>query len=113
MKTIAIMEGSTERTIKSFMEIFKKLCLSNDKVRYAKVYYNLNELISYEQDPLTFPLTIYTDDYVFCLADCTAGYGGTGPQGTVEVLKYLDMTFDENEIYRRRENGITNLLIRR
>lgn len=108
---ISIMEGSTEKTIKVFKSTFTNLGLSADDVLNVKVYYDVNELVSYDQEPLTFPVVIYTNKYVFCLADCTAGYGGTGPQGTVEVLRYLKMTFDENEIYQHHKNGITNLVI--
>lgn len=108
---ISIMEGSTEKTIKVFKSMFENLGLSTNDVLNVKIYYNVNEPVSYEQDSLTFPVIIYTNKYVFNLADCTAGYGGIGPQGTVEVLRYLKMPFDENKIYQHRKNGITNLVI--
>lgn len=111
MTTIAIREGSTEKTVKKFKELFTQLKLASTDVLYAKIYYDVNELVSYEQEPLTFPLIIYTKEYAFCLADCNAGYGGTGPHGTVEVLHFINMVFDEEEIYQRRNNGVTDLFI--
>lgn len=109
MRVISIATGYTDETVNEFKKTFERLGLTKKDLLFARIFYNVNRLTSYDQNPLTFPLVIRTKEYAFCLADCNAGYGGTGPHGTVEVLKYLGFNFFENDIYMHRDNGITNL----
>lgn len=102
MQIISINTGSTERGIKEFNKFFYFLCKEEDAV-YARVRYRTNFLTQDNAHPLTYPLVIYTaNDIAFCLADVTAGYGGTGPQGMVKVLKELGFNFDKNDILEKQ-----------
>ncbi|MDD3304358.1 MAG: hypothetical protein PHP54_05510 [Clostridia bacterium] len=106
-KTISILTGSTERCIQEF-KVFFPLFAKEQKVVSAKINYEIGNIPTKNTPAEEYPLIIYTNDLAFCLGDVSAGYGGTGPHGTVEVLKWLDFQFDENEVYKRRENGITS-----
>lgn len=107
---IGIATGSTEMTIKRFKEVFESLTEKKNAV-YARIRHsNYFFLLDYNAHPLEYPLVIYTlDGYAFCLADVTAGYPGTGPHGMVEILKYLDFSFNENDILSHQSNVCMNI----
>lgn len=99
---ISIYTGSTERGIDTFKKSFEALASKKDAF-YARVRYSTSKSTNYEAHPLTYPLCVYTNDMVFCIADVTAGYPGTGPHGMVELLKYLGFTFDEEKILSHQD----------
>lgn len=104
---ISIFTGSTDEGLKRFKKYFEALTCK-EKAVYAKIRYDSLVGTEFYQHPITFPVVIYTTDgFAFCLADVTAGYGGIGPHGTVELLKYLGFDFDKKDILDK--NNIVNL----
>lgn len=103
MVTIGINTGSTDRGIEKFKEIFE-LSSRKERAIYARIRYITSQGIDFDTNALNYPLVIFTtDNKAFALADVTAGFGGTGPHGMIEVLNYLGFEFDEKEILEHKE----------
>jgi len=49
----------------------------------------------------TFHMEIVGTKATMLLSGCTCGYRGTGPHGTVEILKLAGVEFDEQDIFTR------------
>lgn len=105
MNYIVINGSTTDDDVRNFKEIFSKLT-TKDKAVYASVNYKYP--IPDEDDMyLKYPLVIYTKDgYAFCIRNVSAGFGGTGPHGMVECLKYAGFEFDENIILDHQPRGV-------
>ena len=103
MNIIAINTGTTSNGVKEFKKLLETLS-KKENVVYARIRYNKQHLQGEHEHPLRYPLVVYTNDgFAFCLRDVTAGYGGTGPNGMVELLDWLEFDFNEDDILQ--DNG--------
>ena len=102
-----IIKIDSSHTDIGIAEFEKLLEMTGSNLRFVKAtvdYVIKDGIPNPEDNALNFPLKLYTDDgIVVCLLPFAAGFGGTGPQGTVKILKKAGFIFDEEEIYCHRD----------
>jgi len=81
----------TERSIDFFKKHRKKLG------RIMQI--NINDGIKYRG--MLFYMKIIGTKAIMYLSGCTSGYRGTGPHGTVELLKLAGVNFNEDDIFMK------------
>ena len=100
---IKIDSSHTDIGIAEFEKLMK---MTDYNLRFVKAtvdYIIKDGIPNPEENALNFPLKLYTDDgIVVCLLPFSAGFGGTGPQGTVKLLKKAGFAFNEEDIYQHR-----------
>ena len=72
----------------------------------ARISYNINHGLPFSEDIDKYPLilegTLARMPITIHVFSVTAGYGGTGPQAMVEILKAAGFQFDEDDILTNR-----------
>ena len=91
-KISIVIKGDTSgESVSLFKYIYEKF-LRDENISRVKIYYDKTKgMPAEDSDPKDWPLQLWTKDYRIRISvyNCTAGYYGSGPSATEEILKIV------------------------
>lgn len=107
-ENIVIRESTTYGTEEVFDYLVENGKINPSDIVSATINYNLKSGLPYwECDISEYPLQLRTCYgkviYIYC---ATAGYGGTGPNTSVDILRKVGFDVDENYVFTPAVGGI-------
>ena len=104
---IIIKEQTTYATTEIFDYLINQGIINPAEIISAKINYNKEKgLPSWEAPIEEYPIILKTcygqKVFIYCV---TAGYGGSGPNATYEILKKLDFDVSKSEIFTNNITG--------
>ena len=107
---IVIKGDTSDETVKLFKYIYERF-LKDEEIKRVKIYYDKNKgMPAEDSDPKEWPLQLWTkgSKVRISLYNCTAGYHGSGPSATEEILKIAGFgrTFVNEAVYTETSPGL-------
>lgn len=106
MKMIAINCSSSDQNIKVLQEIIRKEWI----LKEVTMCYNPSIGLPVDCSPNDYPFKAVfgtaKGEIVVAIYTLTVGYGGSGPFDFARILDFLEVQYDENDIFSKRREDI-------
>ena len=94
---IFVNEYSTDKSVYSVEKLLRSGNISKEDFTKAEIDYDCSKGLDCDEDgkPKNFPLKVSGNKKTLLVTGVTAGYGGTGPHGTLKILDMLGFGLSE------------------
>ena len=98
-QTIFVNEFSTDKAIFAVEKLIRSGNIKATAFNRAEIDYDCAKGLDWDSNgtPTMFPLKIYGEKISLLVTGVTAGYGGTGPHGTIKIMKMLGFNLTEDD----------------
>ncbi len=94
---IVIKGDTSDEAVSLFRYIYERF-LKDEEIKRVNIYYDKTKgMPAEDSDPKEWPLQLWTKDgnIRISIYNCTAGYYGSGPSATEEILKIAGFNTDD------------------